>query len=1206
MNTGIVLHMMQQCVGMYALLDRLLWAAIEMTFLSALVWIGLRVFRNISPRVRALLWLLVLIKPLAALVIGAAVPVLEIGVAPPSPTYAAPAPATAPVAHKDAGLPSASYFERGTGTAAAPTRPQPAALPAPGPVAATKQAKSGAFAAVLSSLARRAASALPGLLVLAWTGAVLLFALYKIADFGRLHWIVRRGQAPDSGLMHRYAAAADALGVKRRPRLIVTDAVESPALAGAAAPVILTPAWMTDEAHEVALNWALRHELIHWKHGDTLANMFRQAAQVLFFFHPLVWWAGHHWEKATELACDRALVRTSEEARQYAYSLYHVLAQLKGQRQRALAGGLFATRTQVGERIAALLSNPLRHPAKLGGGVMLVLFLVAATALATGGAFSSAKNKVAIGGIVVDDADAPVEGAIVSVSYGSCPDSYSAESKTDAEGRWRLEIEEGVTKFTQSINHPDFVIGNNGHWWNVTEALKAGAFRQVLSRGTRISGEVVDAAGAPISGAVVAWGTLQIDDIKQLRERLGSGKGLPAVATDEAGRYSIMVDMTPLHPGLWDRRSLTVFSEGYAPQAFLLDGSTDNYRVTLDAGAVLEGTVLDDAGNPITGAKIVGYEWMHHLSPNDLVQMWVGYIKAETDASGKFSIPCQPNVGMIEYQMRKNGYYDRRFFWCAQEASLASTYRLYAKTPLRGRVLDASTGEPVKRFEIGTSQHDEWEGFFDKDGAFELEKFALHVRAKGYCITELKTPPVQERAKAFLEVALKPGKRIVGRVLSVDGRPACNANVACVLPGQMAFIEGAAIRTQYIPSPLAKVDTDTRGAFEMYPSDPPGLLVVVHASGWQVQPMAAYDANAPIVLIPWSRIKGKCALDYAGQGNDVPSMCAELAQPDPWNAGDALHFRMDTSVTEDGDYSIDYVPALPLQVGQGRRGVLSHAQRIEPAPGATVEVNLYGDHAGTVQGQLLREGIPGMVEGPHVAWNDSMNLFISARLKEADPDNAYAHYVPYVLEDGSFTLKGLPVGNYVLEATLHGPVTPYGRIGGRGLALAKWTREFSIAPDLTAPVDLGALHYEISPPLQPGQAAPEIKGATLEGADWLLSNERGKPVLMILWASCDSASRVRIPSFQELYQRYGADGHLRIIGVSLDYHADGAKGHLADAAAPWAHQQILAGGRDQRITCAYGGESLPSCWLLDAQGAILDANIPQERLEQALKKALEQ
>ena len=125
---------------------------------------------------------------------------------------------------------------------------------------------------------------------------------------------------------------------------------------------ILIPAWLTENARDGKLDWALRHELMHWKLRDPLAGLVRELALILFYFHPVAWWAGRQWKAAVEQACDRAIVTCDADSLDYAEQLYRILVGIHGRSQFPLRTGLFATRTQIGQRIAALLNGPRTAP----------------------------------------------------------------------------------------------------------------------------------------------------------------------------------------------------------------------------------------------------------------------------------------------------------------------------------------------------------------------------------------------------------------------------------------------------------------------------------------------------------------------------------------------------------------------------------------------------------------------------------------------------------------------------------------------------------------------------------------------------------------------------------------------------------------------------------------------------------------------------
>lgn len=316
--------------------SRLLGASLDLAVLAVLVWAAVRLLRP-RPRLAALLWVVVLAKPLVGLVAGAPL-ALDLGL---------------PVPEIWSGTVESLEIE---------------AVKTPTGVETTR----------LSS-----APSVPWLVV-AWMLGVVLAAGWAVADRVRLRSLVRAARPAPSALRVRLLELADRLGVRTPPRLLVTDTLESPALAGTLEPVILLPAWLAESGSDEQLDWALRHELMHRKMRDPWAGALRELVRILFFFHPVAWWASRQWEEAAELACDRALVASEDDAVRYAERLYEMLAAARGRRQTALASGLFASRTQIGRRIEALLGSPLGAPARLSSRAGATLCVLAAAVLLVG------------------------------------------------------------------------------------------------------------------------------------------------------------------------------------------------------------------------------------------------------------------------------------------------------------------------------------------------------------------------------------------------------------------------------------------------------------------------------------------------------------------------------------------------------------------------------------------------------------------------------------------------------------------------------------------------------------------------------------------------------------------------------------------------------------------------------------------------------
>ena len=331
---------------------RLLAASLELAVLAVLVGMGTRLLRPRSSRLVALLWLLVMVKPLVSLAVGPLVPALTVKLLPGGLQVEE---------ERLRSLPPAPGSARETAISRATKRTW-RSLEMPGPIS------------------RSTGLSLVGL----WAAGIFSFILFGLWDRRRLGRILAGARPASPALRAQLDDLSARLGVRRPPLLRITDALESPALARTLAPVVLLPVWLAEGGSAEQVDWALRHELTHWRMRDPWAGAVRQALQTLFFFHPAAWWVGKRWEEAAERACDRALVTTREEAACYAERLYEMLVKAGAQRRPALASGLFATRTQIGRRIAALLHEPLAGSPALTGPRKLALVLCAAIVLSAG------------------------------------------------------------------------------------------------------------------------------------------------------------------------------------------------------------------------------------------------------------------------------------------------------------------------------------------------------------------------------------------------------------------------------------------------------------------------------------------------------------------------------------------------------------------------------------------------------------------------------------------------------------------------------------------------------------------------------------------------------------------------------------------------------------------------------------------------------
>lgn len=327
------------------LLQRFAVASAELAVCCLVIATIMRVARIRSPRPMYLLWLVVLIKPIFSVAVGSPLPVTRLDASASLLDISSTAAQSGFLPEEDE-LAIPTMVERVAAEGALPAELIPSE-PAAQPAWMTQGPTESLLTRLLS----------PGTLMAVWFAGVFASLAIHLHARVRLHRIVRSSAVAPGGVSACFETLAAQLGLRRVPALAVTATLESPAIVGLIRPRVLIPAWMAEEGCSPKLDWALRHELTHWKRFDPLGVFVRDAARILFWFHPCAWWAGHRMTEAMELACDRAMLRDGSEAAAYAEQLFSILRNLRERRRPAVAGGLFATRTQVGRRIAALLEG---------------------------------------------------------------------------------------------------------------------------------------------------------------------------------------------------------------------------------------------------------------------------------------------------------------------------------------------------------------------------------------------------------------------------------------------------------------------------------------------------------------------------------------------------------------------------------------------------------------------------------------------------------------------------------------------------------------------------------------------------------------------------------------------------------------------------------------------------------------------------------
>jgi beta-lactamase regulating signal transducer with metallopeptidase domain len=98
------------------------------------------------------------------------------------------------------------------------------------------------------------------------------------------------------------------LRLGRAVRLIVTDRPIGPAVAGLLRPTVILPRAVIERRSTEELELMLAHELVHVRRGDLWFGLLRSVAKLIWWFHPLVWWASRQASREAERCCDEAVL----------------------------------------------------------------------------------------------------------------------------------------------------------------------------------------------------------------------------------------------------------------------------------------------------------------------------------------------------------------------------------------------------------------------------------------------------------------------------------------------------------------------------------------------------------------------------------------------------------------------------------------------------------------------------------------------------------------------------------------------------------------------------------------------------------------------------------------------------------------------------------------------------------------------------------
>ncbi len=209
-----------------------------------------------------------------------------------------------------------------------------------------------------------------------WILGVCAFVIARIRAHlkfaARLKQPAAHDRAQPAALVAEVAAELGVLGID----IVLTDAIEAPALYGVFRPRLLLPCGLLEKLRRPELRLVVLHELCHHRRRDLLSQALIHAAQIVHWFNPLVWVAGRVARNDCELACDEDVMRSlgSMGGQAYGATLLKIISLSRKPSLAPLGVGIVESKRQIKRRIEMIVAHrPASFARSLVGCALLVL-----------------------------------------------------------------------------------------------------------------------------------------------------------------------------------------------------------------------------------------------------------------------------------------------------------------------------------------------------------------------------------------------------------------------------------------------------------------------------------------------------------------------------------------------------------------------------------------------------------------------------------------------------------------------------------------------------------------------------------------------------------------------------------------------------------------------------------------------------------------
>jgi len=148
---------------------------------------------------------------------------------------------------------------------------------------------------------------------LTWFSGVIIFLLIYLKRIWKFQKIMNKSQPVNNAIMELLLSKwKRQFQIKRKVQLVSSEKFLSPFTQGLFRPKIYVPQYFLEKNHTGNLEAIIAHEMAHIKRRDNFWLKIQYLIQILYFFHPAIWYVNSNINLARECLCDRLVLSHRE------------------------------------------------------------------------------------------------------------------------------------------------------------------------------------------------------------------------------------------------------------------------------------------------------------------------------------------------------------------------------------------------------------------------------------------------------------------------------------------------------------------------------------------------------------------------------------------------------------------------------------------------------------------------------------------------------------------------------------------------------------------------------------------------------------------------------------------------------------------------------------------------------------------------------